>query len=807
MGWTQRRFQHCRRAVAHGPVSSAFLLGLALAGAALRAADTEYYRHFDPACVTAMLDYAWTQLAPALEARCNAADQPWVHPWGSRRVTLSAGRWHRLRDAQLYAGPAGWTTAEHTPGLLLSQARFHDADGNGRWTTAEAVWLDADGDALLSAGESILSDPTAAARVGDYGHAFPDRVYAADADADGAWDPVEDVWRETAAADRADLAALHTALSDVLGSYVNPLEEPAWDGGTTFARTWTTGSLLAALGQETLLPPPAALDGSFATARHLEAWLRQAVGMVELLQLRPIPYWELRTRQKHAFVIRGPYYELNCSWQESYPSGTDPVSRDVLTAQWSPPYSPATIGLERPFSLLTYRGSAGGCVLGCAVPEVSPPQAQYFFGSWSDVFSPRAFAHAAGPSGKPWYLGSYRYDVTVPPDHIEPGRYTGSASVTVASPARNAFGMYHSRATYGSWHPTLAVLPSSTTVASLFATEWAAAEWRTEDSWGTGAVQATRWESDTSAYWPDGHDSAIYQSWQETSAILNQPAGARIEVYVNITGKQGTPDLFAGKDVGRYWRWSTLPAGAGGPVEIPFAPAGFPAVPNPVYPGGQYEAATYQVFTVHGVLDYRGASGFAPLSPPPTATPPPPGSVVGAYGPDSNRDDLVDTGVDLASFGPDTGTLALQPEWAHPQVLIPLGVAHWNELPVQAFLSQGAATDGPNHEWLHPDAGDQPLAFSLHTRAMVEELLISPTIHRKVVTVVRPRGNRVAFEFAWDAVAGAFAALGFPLAPNDRRTYVLPISRPPTTAMPASSCTTTRASSMFTPAAVWPRAR
>jgi hypothetical protein len=259
MGWTQRRFQHCRRAVAHGPVSSAFLLGLALAGAALRAADTEYYRHYDPAGVTAMLDYAWTQIAPALEARCDAAGQPWVRRfWGlvTRTTTLSAGRWHRLRDTQLYAGPAGWTTAEHTPGLLLSRARFHDADGNGRWTAAEAVWLDADGDALLSAGEPVLSDPAAAARVGDYGHAFPDRVYAADADADGVWDPGEDVWREPAAAvgsgvELVDLATLHRALTRVLGSYVNPREEPAWDGGTTFARTWTTGSLLAALGQQT----------------------------------------------------------------------------------------------------------------------------------------------------------------------------------------------------------------------------------------------------------------------------------------------------------------------------------------------------------------------------------------------------------------------------------------------------------------------------------------------------------------------------------------------------------------------------
>jgi RHS repeat-associated protein len=691
-------------------------------------------------------------------------------------VTLSAGRWHRLRDAQFCAGPAGWTTAEHTPGLLLSQARFHDADGNGRWTTAETVWLDADGDALLSAGEPVLSDPTAAARVGDCGHAFPDRLYAADADADGAWDPVEDVWRETAAADRADLAALHTALTDVLASYVNPLEEPAWDGGTTFARTWTTGSLIAALGQETLLSPPAVLDGSFATARRLEAWLRQAVGMVELLQLRPVSGLDLRTRQKHAFVIRGPYYELNCSWQESSPSGTDPVSREVLTALWRPPYSPATMGLERPFSLLTYRGPEGGTVLGRAVPDVSPPEAQYFFGPWSDGYSPGAFAHTAGPSGKPWYLGSYSYTMTVTPSPAGPGgRYTGSASVTVASPSRSAFGIYHSGARSVAGYPLLTILPSSTTVASLFATEWAAAEWYTASSggWGTGAIQSTRWESDTSAYWPDGHDTAIYQSWQETAAILNQPAGVGVEIYVNISLKQGTPDLFAGKDVGRYWHWSTLPAGSGGLIEVPFVPAGFPTVPNPVYPGGDYEAATNLRFTIHGIFDHRGAPGFAPLPAPPGVTIPPPGSVVGAYDPDSNRDDLVDTGVDLASFGPDTGTLALQPEWTHPQVLIPLAVALWNELPVQAFLSQGAATDGPNREWLHPDAGAQPLAFSLHTRAMVEELLISPTIHSKIVTVVRPRGNRVAFEFAWDAAAGAFAALGFPLAPNDRRTYVL----------------------------------
>ena len=746
-----------------GLLAGLILLGVAPSSPAVQAADTEYYRRYDRACVAAMLDYAWTRLAPAVQARSAAAGQ--VFP------AISSGRWQSSRDTRFYTGPAGWTTPENTPGLLLTGVLFRDADGNGRYSASEVVWLDADGDKEFDAGEALLAGPAAAVRVGARGRAFPDRLYTA-----ATWGPGLDVWLETAAADAADLNALHAALTSLLGCYVNPLEEPAWDGGTSFARSWTTSQLLAALNQPALLAPPAALDGSFAAARSLEAWLRQAVALVDLLQLRRAPDASTRGQKKSAFACRGPYYALHYAteafgwcgwpWHEPYHEGT----LLLCMAPGGPVFDPA--GAWRDPDVPPYSWEDVTLWAERREAEAAPVSFRYVMGNTRYCGTNPSCEHVDGYVEAPRYLGEYQgvlvFDNQQPDDSWMSGR--GAASVTVEDPPRNAFWLTHSLGSGEEVLPLWTILPSSTSLAPLLAGEWAAAEWQTVALGSPAEVRAYRWESDTAGYWDDAHGSALGQEWQESTATLSPPAGVATEVYVYIVEKQGAPDLFAGKAAGRFWRWSRLAPGPGGPLEIAFAPVGFPSVPNPVYPGGEYEATTRQRFTVYGVLDYRGLPSFAPLPTPPGASLPK--SVFGTQDLDTNRDDLVDPGLDLVSFGPDTGALALQPEWTHPQALIPLAVALWDELPVHAFLCQGA-TAGANLEWLHPDADEQPFAFSLHSRATIEELRSTPTVHRKLASVVRPRGNTVAFEFAWDAAVGAFAALGFPLAPNQRRTYVL----------------------------------
>jgi len=144
---------------------------------------------------------------------------------------------------------------------------------------------------------------------------------------------------------------------------------------------------------------------------------------------------------------------------------------------------------------------------------------------------------------------------------------------------------------------------------------------------------------------------------------------------------------------------------------------------------------------------------------------------------DTDRDDLVDVGTDLTAFGPDTGTIVLEPERAEPQVFIPLAVAQWNALPVHAYIAQGAFAGMRNGHWTHPDATEPGLwqACSLHTRVRINYVDAQGARGTRVkrVDVIRPRGNCVTFEFPWQTAQDAFSAFGYPLAPNASRSYVL----------------------------------
>ncbi len=190
---------------------------------------------------------------------------------------------------------------------------------------------------------------------------------------------------------------------------------------------------------------------------------------------------------------------------------------------------------------------------------------------------------------------------------------------------------------------------------------------------------------------------------------------------------------------------------------------------------GTIRKLPFEVDVNRVVAAYR--PGFADLPPPPSAQLPLLFEHTAQTIQDTDRDDLVDVGIDLDSAMKKGGVITFQPKWGdEPQVFLPilppndyqhkhLGVAH--------YIHQGAmqkATDNIQYE-----KADDTLfqAYSLNTRVRNAVLLSHGGVHLKRVVVTRPRGNQVEFDFPWDPATSNFASRGFPLGINAGRTYVL----------------------------------
>jgi RHS repeat-associated protein len=148
-----------------------------------------------------------------------------------------------------------------------------------------------------------------------------------------------------------------------------------------------------------------------------------------------------------------------------------------------------------------------------------------------------------------------------------------------------------------------------------------------------------------------------------------------------------------------------------------------------------------------------------------------------AQDPDTDRDDLSDPGVNLLSVVSDTGTIVFRPEQDQPYVVIPLASPpFWvGGSAAHAFISQGGTTNLP-FQYLVPGVSDEDgpyQAYSLATRILESGTLNTDTIRIKQVSVLRPRGNTVIFEFPWDEGSNAFSSVGYPIGINASRTYVL----------------------------------
>lgn len=144
---------------------------------------------------------------------------------------------------------------------------------------------------------------------------------------------------------------------------------------------------------------------------------------------------------------------------------------------------------------------------------------------------------------------------------------------------------------------------------------------------------------------------------------------------------------------------------------------------------------------------------------------------------DTDRDDLVDTGADLTSLGPDTGAIFLLAERDNPSVAIPLATtpAWYGGPAVHDYLAQGGTTNLP-FQYLVPNLSDEDgpyQANSINTRVLESGFVTNSTTHIKRAAVLRPRGNIVVFDFPWNDGTSSFSPLGYPTGVNSNRTYVL----------------------------------
>src|SRR6266478_9263373 len=115
-----------------------------------------------------------------------------------------------------------------------------------------------------------------------------------------------------------------------------------------------------------------------------------------------------------------------------------------------------------------------------------------------------------------------------------------------------------------------------------------------------------------------------------------------------------------------------------------------------------------------------------------------------------------------------------------PQVYIPLNTdgtdgGSAGALPMQAYLVQGdfgtsttsigslGASDGT---FADANQSGQPYAYSLDTRARTAALISDGSNHLKRVEIIRPGGNSVVFDFAWNSSTGTFSSIGTPIDYN-----------------------------------------
>jgi len=197
----------------------------------------------------------------------------------------------------------------------------------------------------------------------------------------------------------------------------------------------------------------------------------------------------------------------------------------------------------------------------------------------------------------------------------------------------------------------------------------------------------------------------------------------------------------------------------------------------------------YGEVPIGGNFSYTPATQPAPngaLLPPPTG-PLPLTTAMDYFNvmPDNGIDGIVNTPANLSTFGNDSGVVTFTAQNGMAQTLLPINVSTSGTLPVNGYLSQGAFGSEQDsvgtllsQDIAVADSSQDgvPWAYSLDTHVRVNLLVDDAANHVKRIEVIRPGGNAVVFDFAWDSTTGMFSPTGTPQGWNgrdDQQTFVL----------------------------------
>ena len=150
--------------------------------------------------------------------------------------------------------------------------------------------------------------------------------------------------------------------------------------------------------------------------------------------------------------------------------------------------------------------------------------------------------------------------------------------------------------------------------------------------------------------------------------------------------------------------------------------------------------------------------------------------------PDTDRDGIVDIGIDDNDLAVGTGTFVFDDVTGKPRIIIPLSSPpKWcGEPNVHIYLTEHASGRLP-YEYLGYDgARDQEcdgdgfnMTLNVLTRVLETYVCTNGQTRIKRTALLRPSGNVVLFDFPWIALSNSFSKTGFPVGPNTNRTYVL----------------------------------
>ncbi|HSH96300.1 MAG TPA: hypothetical protein VK968_19290, partial [Roseimicrobium sp.] len=147
---------------------------------------------------------------------------------------------------------------------------------------------------------------------------------------------------------------------------------------------------------------------------------------------------------------------------------------------------------------------------------------------------------------------------------------------------------------------------------------------------------------------------------------------------------------------------------------------------------------------------------------------------------DMTADGIVDVPFG-AGLGGMTGSQVVTVDAENPLTFIPVATDLTGQLPLHAYFVQGAFQsndfdDLRSHDFNYSEADERGLVMAYSGNTHVENtLLINDDLnHVKRVTVIRPAGNAVEFDFAWDEDTQQFSQFGYAVGERDgNATYVL----------------------------------